>query len=92
MKKCLRIAFGASGPGALLSELQKKGSKLGVEGTLQFITADKELVIIVCGQKEHVDQFVDLLHEDAAQSGITEINIEPYVKVKDYRNAFRIIE
>lgn len=92
MKKCLRIAFGASSPGSLLNELQKKGSKLGVEGTIQFVASEKELLIIVCGIKEQVDQFVDLLHKDAAQAGISDINIEPFVKIKDYRGAFRVIE
>lgn len=54
--------------------------------------ADKELRIIACGLKEQVDQFVDLVHKDAAQAGINDINIEPFVKAKDYRGAFRIIE
>ncbi len=92
MKKCLRIAFMASSPGQLIADIQKKGTKLGVEGTIQFAQADKELRIIVCGLKEQVDQFVDILHKDAAQAGAADLNIEPFVKVKDYRGAFRIIE
>ena len=92
MKKCLKIAFGADSPGSLISEIQKKGTKLGIEGTIQFVPADKELRIIVCGLKEQVDQFVDLIHKDVVQVGINDINIEPFVKAKDYRGAFRIIE
>jgi acylphosphatase len=92
MKKCLKIAFGTPSPGSLISEIQKKGTKLGIEGTIQFVPADKELRIIACGLKEQVDQFVDLVHKDAAQAGINDINIEPFVKAKDYRGAFRIIE
>lgn len=92
MKKCLKIAFGVPGTGALINEIQKKGSKLGVEGTIQFIAANKELRIIVCGLKDQVDQFVDLLHKDTALAGVNSLNIEPFVKTKDYRGAFRIIE
>ncbi len=80
------------GPDKLLHEIQKKGTKLGVEGTIQFVPTDKEFRIIVCGLKEQVDQFVDLIHKDAALAGAADINIEPFVKVKDYRGAFRIIE
>ncbi len=92
MKKCLRIAFGTSSPGSLLGEIQKKGAKLGIEGTIQFVTSDSQMLIVACGLKDQVDQFVDLLHKDAAQAGISDINIEPFVKAKDYRGAFRIIE
>lgn len=92
MKKCLKIAFGVPSMGALINEIQKKGSKLGVEGTIQFIAASKELRIIVCGLKDQVDQFVDLLHKDTALAGVNSLNIEPFVKTKDYRGAFRIIE
>jgi len=92
MKKCLKIAFEAQGPDKLLQEIQKRGAKLGVEGTIQFISPDKEFRIVVCGLKEHVDQFVDLLHKEATLAGALDINIEPFVKVKDYRGAFRIIE
>ena len=92
MKKCLKIAFGLAGPQSLIQDLQKRGAKLGVEGTIQFITGEKELKIIVCGLKEPVDQFVDQLHKDAIKLGINDLNIEPFVKTKDYRGAFRIIE
>lgn len=92
MKKCLRIAIAMPHPAQLVSDLQKKGSKLGVEGTVQFLATEKELKIIVCGLKEQVDQFVDLVHKEAALAGVADINIEPFVKTKDYRGAFRIIE
>lgn len=92
MKKCLKIALRASAPDSLIQEVQKKGSKLGIEGTLQFVPSENELKIIVCGLKEQVDQFVDLLHKEIAKIGITDLNIEPFVKIKDYRGAFRIIE
>lgn len=91
MKKCLKITLDAVGLD-VIQEIQKKGGKEGVEGTIQPIVAEKQLKIIVCGDKDHVDKFVDILHKTVAQAGIAEINIEPFVKIKDYRGAFRIIE
>ncbi len=62
MKKCLKVAFNWAGPDSVMHDIQKKGTKLGLEGTIQYVTQEKELKIIVCGLKEQVDQFVDLLH------------------------------
>jgi acylphosphatase len=92
MKKCLKISLGTTDQEKLLIDIQKKGTKLGVEGTIQFISGDAEIKIVVCGLKDQVDQFVDALHKEAVIVGIADINIEPFVKVKDYRGAFRIIE
>lgn len=92
MKKCLRIAIGVENPDILINEIQKKGAKLGVEGTIQFVAGDKELRIIACGLKDQVDQLVDQIHKDVLQAGLNNINIEPFIKAKDYRGVFRIIE
>jgi acylphosphatase len=91
MKKCLKISFGVAGSSSLMGDIHKKGAKLGIEGTIQVVSGN-ELRIIVCGLKDQVDKFVDLLHKEAAQAGITDLNIEPFVKAKDYRGAFRVIE
>lgn len=80
------------GSSGFVQEIHKKGTKLGVEGTIQVVPGDQEMSIVVCGLKDQVDQFVDHLHKHAAQEGINDIAIEPHVKVKDYRGAFRIIE
>lgn len=92
MKKCLKIAIRMPHIAKLMAELQKKGTKLGVEGTVQFVASEQELKVIVCGDKELVDQFVDMVHKEAALEGVSDINIEPFVKTKDYRGAFRVIE
>ncbi len=93
MKKCLRISFVISGVDhPLINDLQKKGSKLELEGTIQFIGSTQELKIIACGLKDEVDQFVDFLHKETVKLGINDLSIEPFVKAKDYRSAFRVIE
>lgn len=92
MKKCLKIVFTLEAPSDLIQEIQKKASKLEVEGSISFLAPQKEVKIIACGLKEQVDKFVDLLHKETALEGIADINIEPFVKTKDYRGAFRVIE
>jgi acylphosphatase len=91
MKKCLKIAVSHKGSDGFVHQIHKNGTKLGVEGTIQVVP-DHEMSIVVCGLKDQVDEFVDELHKHAAKEGIVDISIEPYVKAKDYRGAFRIIE
>lgn len=79
------------GSNGFVNEIHKNGTKLGVEGTIQIVP-NHEMSIVVCGLKNQVDEFVDVLHKHAAKEGIVDISIEPYVKAKDYRGAFRIIE
>lgn len=92
MRKCLKISVIHKGSGGFVQEVHKKGTKLGVEGIIQVVPGDEQMSIVVCGLKDQVDQFVDHLHKHAAQEGIMDVSIEPYVKTKDYRGAFRIIE
>lgn len=92
VKKCLKISMPLSPGDPLIQQIQKHGIKMGVEGTLSQSPHDKDVKIVVCGLKDQVDKFVDLLHKEALQRGITDINIEPFVRIKDYRGAFRIIE
>ncbi len=91
MKKCLRIAIAHKGASGFVQEIHKKGSSLGVEGVIQLMPGD-QMTVVVCGLKDQVDQFVDVVHTHAAQSGIHDLTIEPFVRTKDYRGVFRIIE
>ncbi len=92
MNKCLRITFsGDFPPDFFRSFIQRNAQKLRVEGTVQLV--QKNIVrIIVCGSKESVDSFVDVLHKGSADVFIEDIEIEPFLKDKDYRGVFRVIE
>lgn len=93
MKKCLKITFAADVPeGFLQSSVQKHARKFSIEGTAQIITADNLVKVIVCGEKESVDTFLDNLHKDFSKANINDYEIEPFLKDKDYRGVFRIIE
>lgn len=92
MKKCLKIHVTGLDHEGVMQAIQKKGNKLGIEGTIQPIPAEKSLKILVCGFKDDVDKFVDCLHKEVAHIDSLQVHIEPFVRVKDYRGVFRIIE
>lgn len=92
MNKCLKIMLiGEPKDGFLQKVVQKHARKLELEGVVQQIV--KDLVkIIVCGKKDHVDSFIDLLHKEIDKSNFHNIEIEPFLKNKDYRGVFRVVE
>ncbi len=75
----------------LKAVIQKYAVVHKVEGTVQF--ADNTTIkVIVCGKKELVDAFLDVLHKEAAKVATEALHIEPFIKDRDYRGVFRVIE
>lgn len=68
----------------------KQAKKLGIEGTAQIISG--QIHIVVCGTKEKIDQFLDVVHAGISKLSPTHVEIEPFLKTRDYRGVFRIIE
>lgn len=91
MNKCVRIICNIPEGDFLHDIVQKQARKLGIEGTAQQSGTDK-IKIIACGPKEAVDNFVDIMHKELNKQKIDDIEIEPFLKDKDYRAVFRIIE
>jgi len=93
MKKCLKIILGIDMPeGFLHSSVQKHAREFAIEGSAQIIITEKQVRIVACGEKDDVDDFIDTLHKDFAKAKITDVEIEPFLKDRDYRGVFRIIE
>lgn len=93
MNKCIKINFAADYPAGFLQEfVQKHARDLGLEGLAQFVAAEKMTIVLVCGPKEDVDQFIDLLHKGTKEVQLRDILVEPFLKVKDYRGVFRVLE
>lgn len=93
MHKCLKITFSADFPAGFLSDVvQKTAQKLGLEGTVQIVSVNNRARIVVCGDKDKVDSFLDIIHKGTAKYIPEEIEIEAFAKDKDYRGVFRIIE
>lgn len=90
-KKCLRIIITAEVPTNFLqSVVHKNAQKLGLEGTAQLVVAENNQVRInVCGLPDQLDEFIDFFHSNLE---CEDIEIEPFLKDKDFRKVFRIIE
>lgn len=94
MSQCLHITFFLDGPRNFLHNvIQKHARSLGLEGTVQIINGNgKSVKILACGDRESVDDFLELLHKEAAKDAIKDIEVEPFIKEKDFRGVFRVIE
>jgi len=93
MNKCLKITFPvACTLDFLRTFVQKHARDLDLEGIAQVVVAENSVIVLVCGPKDSVDQFVEILHKGTKKINISDITVEPFVKVKDYRGVFRIIE
>lgn len=92
MKKCLKITFELNRPDWFLHDfVQKNARMLNLEGTVHA-TEPNSVVIVACGSKENIDAFLDIIHE-GIQSHIPEnVLVEPFLKERDYRGIFRILE
>lgn len=92
MKKCLKIIITVDfSPEPLMEIILKEARKLEVEGTAQVV-AENEIRIMACGTKENVDEFLDLLHNSSGKYIPKDVVVEPFIKERDYRGIFRIIE
>jgi hypothetical protein len=92
MKKCLKIVLSGSFSHDFLREtLVLFVRKFDVEGSAKM-TDPHQIVVLVCGNKDIIDQFLDKLHLAHHTWNLDSIVIEPFLKDKDYRGIFRIIE
>ena len=88
MNKCVKITITVESLNGFLHDIIKPHARsMDLEGVVQPVGPVKAR-IIACGTKEKVDAFVDLLQKEA----LKDIEIEPFIKDKDYRGVFRVIE
>ena len=92
MKKCLKITFVSTIlDGGMRDFIQLQARKLGLEGTVQAIEPN-EISIIACGSKETIDEFLDIIHQGFGVYVPENVQVEPFLKERDYRGIFRILE
>ncbi len=94
MNKCLRITMTAKLPANfLVNFIQKQARNFGLEGTAQLIEGKGTNVkIAICGKVESLDDFIDAIYSGTKGFELHELEIEPFLKDKDYRQVFRVIE
>lgn len=92
MKQCLRVTLYVQAYNQALNDsIQKAAKKAGIEGTVQKVN-EKEITVFACGTKMHVDDFLDTLHQKVATKELDFLEIEPFLKDRDFRGVFRVIE
>lgn len=92
MKKCLKITFVSPVlDGGMRDFIQTAARKLGLEGTVQVIEPN-EISIIACGAKNAIDEFLDIIHQGFGSYIPEDVHVEPFLKERDYRGIFRILE
>ena len=92
MKQCMRITFIIGGEKKKLHAfMQDFAEKLQLEGAIQSLS-DTKVRVVVCGSKDNVEEFVDAVHIGIAQKKLESLEIEPFLKDRDYRGVFRVIE
>ncbi len=91
MNKCIKILCNIDEKQKSISaDIQKHAKQYEVEGNVQINSG--QLIISACGNTENLDFFVDALHRLFAKTSIKIIEIEPFLKNRDYRGVFRIVE
>lgn len=91
MNKCLKInLIIQDAQGLLESFVQKNAKKYNIEGTA--FLSENIIKIIACGDSDKLDEFVDSLYKGYKDVKPSLIEVEPFLKDKEYRGIFRIIE
>lgn len=71
---------------------QKQAKDLAIEGVVQNQNEEPGLVIYAHGPADNIEKFIDLLYKNPSGKVVEDVYAEPFVKEKDYRGVFRIIE
>jgi acylphosphatase len=88
MNKCLKILVqGTFTEKFLIDVIQRSAKRCNIEGTGRL--AADGIHIMVCGSKDKVDMFVHVLYTEVDEADVT---LEPFIKERDFRGVFRIIQ
>jgi acylphosphatase len=92
MNKCIAITLEGNLPsGFLNNKVLKSARECRIEGVAHKI-GKNTIKILACGTVETIDDFLDILHKDLSSIEIQNFDVLPFLKDKDYRGVFRIIE
>lgn len=92
MNRCMRITCSVQKDRNLLhSFVQKYAKTFSLEGMVQPLS-ETTVRVIVCGTENAIEDFVEALHSSVVEHNLDTIEIEPFLKNRDYRGVFRVIE
>lgn len=91
MNQCVRITLVVKASEDLLCNLIKKNAeRLAIEGVGNIEGADT-IKIIAHGAHDAIDEFIDALYIGYKGARPAIIEVEPFLKDRDYRGVFRVI-
>jgi len=92
MKKCIKVQFSTKNPQDFLKQVVPVAIKnFRVEGFVQVL--DMGIVqIFMCASQEELDNFLDLIYENIDRYSLENIEVEPFLKDRDFRGVFRVVE
>ena len=91
MRQCLLITLTVGSiKGFLDNFIKKHATNLRLEGVAKLVSDDC-VRIVICGDRDHIDDFIDALYEKSDKYSLDEIQVESFFKKKDYRGIFRVI-
>lgn len=92
MSQCLRITCIVGRARELLySIVSQQAEELEIEGMIVPYD-DASVRVVACGSKEKIEAFLDALHKGAADDKLKSFEVEPFLKDRDYRGIFRVVE
>lgn len=91
MKRCLKMLVSLENWQSEWGlKIQKQAQKLAIEGMMQAVD-ENHLRIMVCGEGEKLDEFMDYLDDFFLKVDARISELEPFIKERDYRGIFRVI-
>lgn len=91
MKRCLKMLVKIKNWQSDWSlQVQEHAKKLEIEGLMQILD-EQQLRIMVCGESEKIDDFMDFLYDFFITINAQIGEVEPFIKERDYRGTFRVI-
>jgi len=90
MKKCVRITCDVPDGYHILESAKRKARYFQVEGIAY--REDDEYVMVVHGEKDIVEKFIDAIHAIVIDAGSEDFVVQPHPKEEDYRGVFRVLQ
>ena len=91
MNQCIRITFYIGEiKGFLDNFVQKYARKFDLQGVAHLM-AENQVRIVVCSNSENIDNFIDKIYEASAKYKLDDIQMESFVREKDFRGVFRVV-
>lgn len=92
MKQCLKLIVQGKVQGVKFRAfVQAQAQSLGIEGVVQN-SEDGSVLILASGDPEHLDQLIDMLYKGCPGAEVSNVLAEPFMKEKDFRGVFRVLE